>query len=121
MERSACLVITGCIARRGSEIGPTPPKLMEGTLAGNKTTIAPAAVRFAPDRAAFAWEMNSLEHIAESLAFWASRLQEMTCPECGVKRTLELHVLPYAIEIVCRRSETDRCNYSQEVEFREQQ
>lgn len=78
-------------------------------------------VRFNPDRAATLWEMNSLEHIAESLAFWASRLQEMTCPGCGVKRSLELHVLPYGVEIVCRRNETDRCNYSQEVEFREMQ
>ena len=122
MKRSVCWVFKGCYARRGENRALHPAKTHGGTLEEARRTIASAkALKFDPERAAFTWEMNSLEHIAESLAFWVSRLTAMTCPECGVKRTLELRVLPYGIEIVCHRNETDKCAYVQEVHFMEQQ
>lgn len=77
----------------------------------------PKIVPFNPDRATTLYELNSLEHIQESLAFWYNRLHEHSCPECGVKGTLDVDVMPYGIEVNCMRADSGKCEYSQEIQF----
>lgn len=84
-------------------------------IVNGKTTLVP----FNPDRATTLLEMNSLSHIEESLAFWYRSLREQACPGCATLHALEVIALPYGIEVVCIRTETERCSYRQEIMFKE--
>lgn len=102
--------------RRGVPAGPIVPDDRKVADSAGVTHTIP----FNPDRAESLLSLKSFDHVIESVAFWHKQLLAQSCPECGVKGTLEVMVSPpYSIDVRCQRIESERCHYEQEILLQE--
>ena len=67
---------------------------------------------FEPQLVANHDELQSVDFVGQSIAFWTARVQSLPCPDCGVIGSLTTNDRCYAVEVYCMRG---ACKY--EVEF----